>query len=173
MCKVRDIKFRKAQAATEYLITYSWAFVIILAAIGTLTYFDAFNPSKYIPDSCDFGEQLVCVDYFVGTNSTGLPGDIILRFRNNFEQDIRILYIYGDNINDENYDQTPIIIETGDITKITLQSDNNLYFGNREEFKISIIFNRYEEGLPINATPEHTLTGKVAAKVADNSLGLV
>ncbi|MDD3175149.1 MAG: hypothetical protein PHU51_01580 [Candidatus Nanoarchaeia archaeon] len=164
---MKKIVSKKSQAAIEYLVTYSWAFIVILGAIGTLTYFDAFNPQKYLPDSCEFGEQLKCADWFIGTN--GLEHIVVLRFRNNFEQEIQITSITGDRILDNTDD---LNIKAGHIGKITLNvNETNLNIGKRETFDITVQFKRYDATNP--NTPQHNLTGKISSKVEDNSLGLV
>ncbi len=38
--------FKKSQAALEFLITYGWAFLVILLMIGTLSYFGILSPSQ-------------------------------------------------------------------------------------------------------------------------------
>ncbi|MBI2659218.1 hypothetical protein HYX05_03935 [Candidatus Woesearchaeota archaeon] len=45
----------KSQAALEFLTTYGWAFLVILIMIGTLAYFGILNPSKILPNRCNFG----------------------------------------------------------------------------------------------------------------------
>jgi hypothetical protein len=39
-------KMRKAQQTTEFLMTYGWAILIVLAAIGALLYFGVITPQK-------------------------------------------------------------------------------------------------------------------------------
>lgn len=43
---------KRGQAAFEFLITYGWAIVIVLAAIGALAYFGVFRAATLLPDSC-------------------------------------------------------------------------------------------------------------------------
>ena len=37
---------RKGQAAMEFLMTYGWAILAAIIAIGVLAYFGVFNPSR-------------------------------------------------------------------------------------------------------------------------------
>ena len=61
---------KKAQAGLEFLTTYAWAFVVILIVIGALAYFGVTNPSKVLPDRCNFGPEFTCVNYLIdATNS--------------------------------------------------------------------------------------------------------
>lgn len=147
----------------EYLITYSWAFVIILTTIGALSYFGAFNPDKYIPNSCEFGEQMKCVDYFIGTDQDDTI--VIVKFRNNFEQDIEITKVTGEKIN---LWEEGIVIKSGEIGRVNLTSIEKENIGQRIQYVLNISFKR-------NATDakEHNLFGKLSSKVIDNNLGLV
>ncbi len=59
-------KFKKSQAALEFLTTYGWAFLVILIMVSTLAYFGVLNPSKVLPNRCTFGAEFSCVDYKLG-----------------------------------------------------------------------------------------------------------
>ncbi|MBI1979078.1 MAG: hypothetical protein HYS62_03415, partial [Candidatus Aenigmarchaeota archaeon] len=39
-------KQRKSQAAMEFLMTYGWAILVVLAAIAALAYFGVLSPEK-------------------------------------------------------------------------------------------------------------------------------
>jgi hypothetical protein len=56
---------KKAQGALEFLMTYGWAFLVILIMIGALAYFGVLNPTKFLPDRCQFGSQILCKQYIV------------------------------------------------------------------------------------------------------------
>ncbi len=61
------MEFKKSQAALEFLTTYGWAFLVILIMISTLAYFGILNPSKVLPNRCNFGAEFQCVDFQVKT----------------------------------------------------------------------------------------------------------
>jgi len=56
---------RKAQAAMEFLMTYGWAILVVLIAIGALAYFGVLNPSKFLPSSCTLQPGLDCSEFKV------------------------------------------------------------------------------------------------------------
>ena len=65
---------RKGQAAMEFLMTYGWAILAAIIAIGVLAYFGVFSPGRFVQDS-----------YFIGApfganagkvNVTGITLDI-------------------------------------------------------------------------------------------------
>jgi hypothetical protein len=43
---------KKGQAAMEFLMTYGWAILVVLVAIGALTYFGVLSPDKFLPEKC-------------------------------------------------------------------------------------------------------------------------
>lgn len=44
------MKNLKAQAALEFMMTYGWAVIVVLIAIGALAYFGVLDPSKLLPE---------------------------------------------------------------------------------------------------------------------------
>jgi hypothetical protein len=52
---------RKGQSALEFLMTYGWAILVVLAAIGALAYFGVLNPSNFLPDQCTASTGFGCV----------------------------------------------------------------------------------------------------------------
>ncbi|MDP2909317.1 MAG: hypothetical protein Q8N77_05930 [Nanoarchaeota archaeon] len=56
---------RKGQAAMEFLMTYGWAILVVLVAIGALAYFGVLNPGRFLPSSCTIGPGFGCTDFKV------------------------------------------------------------------------------------------------------------
>lgn len=55
--------FKKAQAAMEFLMTYGWAILVVLAAIGALAYFGVLNPGNMMPAKCELSPAgLDCIE---------------------------------------------------------------------------------------------------------------
>ncbi|MEK6943756.1 MAG: carbohydrate binding domain-containing protein [Nanoarchaeota archaeon] len=67
-----DISLKKGQAALEFLVTYGWAFLIILIAIGALAYFGILSPKNLLPSRCSFGSEFGCKDYLMSVNGIDL-----------------------------------------------------------------------------------------------------
>ncbi|MFP4567818.1 MAG: hypothetical protein ACLFN8_02645 [Candidatus Woesearchaeota archaeon] len=74
---------RRSQASVEFLITYSWAILIILLVIGTLIYIQI-NPRNLVPESCELNE-LDCLSHKIETDK------ISLEIRNTVGQKITII----------------------------------------------------------------------------------
>jgi len=70
---------KRAQAAMEFLMTYGWAIIIVLAAIGALAYFGVLSPQKLLPERTTFPAPLPNVDNAVIT----VGGSVDVAFKNN------------------------------------------------------------------------------------------
>ena len=61
---------KKAQAAMEFLMTYGWAILVVLAAIGALAYFGVLSPDRFLPEKCTLQSGMACTD-FTWTSADG------------------------------------------------------------------------------------------------------
>lgn len=86
---------RKGQAAMEFLMTYGWAIIIVLAAIGALAYFGVLSPQKLLPDRTVFPAPLPNVDNAVISLS---DQTVAIAFMNNKGVDISIPGVSNFNI---------------------------------------------------------------------------
>ena len=74
----------KGQAAMEFLMTYGWAILVVLAAIAALAYFGVLSPEKFLPEKCIIQPGIACVSHKVETDkvtlviSNGLGRTIII-----------------------------------------------------------------------------------------------
>ena len=75
---------RKGQAAMEFLMTYGWAILVVLVAIGALAYFGVLNPGRFLPSSCTITPGISCEDFVVNDASD----TITLTLRNGIGDDI-------------------------------------------------------------------------------------
>ena len=55
--------FKKSQAAMEFLMTYGWAILVVLVAIGALAYFGVLSPDKFLPNRCTLPAGIACIDH--------------------------------------------------------------------------------------------------------------
>lgn len=78
----------RMQAATEYLITYGWALLIIAVAIGAIAYFVTV-PSSIVTNTCTFSSTLICSDVSFGTNTTSGNTYLTVYIQNNGEYAIQ------------------------------------------------------------------------------------
>ena len=62
---------RRGQASMEFLMTYGWAILAAVLAIGVLGYYGVFSPGSSLPDTCLINPPMTCGEYFVnGTGNT-------------------------------------------------------------------------------------------------------
>src|SRR3989344_6117725 len=75
------INNRKSQAALEFLMTYGWAILVVLVAIGALAYFGVLSPDAFLPSKCTLPAKITCTDFKVTAGATAGTGtvDVILR----------------------------------------------------------------------------------------------
>ena len=52
---------KRAQAAMEFLMTYGWAILVVLAAIAALAYFGVLSPEKFLPEKCMIETGFTCI----------------------------------------------------------------------------------------------------------------
>ena len=87
-------KARKAQSATEYLMTYGWA-ILAIAIVGALLYTQVFSTKKCAEGANGFPMAGgVSID---GNQFTvdGATGDIQVKLRNNLDSDVAIQTLNG------------------------------------------------------------------------------
>ena len=75
---------KKSQAALEFIMTYGWAILVVLVAIGALAYFGVLSPDKFLPAKCTLSAGLACTDH----KATASNLDIV--FRNSLGYDITV-----------------------------------------------------------------------------------
>jgi len=90
---LRNSKSRnlKSQAALEFLVTYSWAFIAILITMSALYYFGILDFGKFLPERCLFTQQLECLDFVMEELSEEIgSGRIVIKLSNNLGEQINI-----------------------------------------------------------------------------------
>lgn len=81
---------KKGQAAMEFLMTYGWAILVVLAAIGALAYFGVLSPNKLLPERTTFQAPLPSVDNAVVRAGAADAGTVTIAFKNNVGNTVTI-----------------------------------------------------------------------------------
>ena len=84
---------RKSQAAMEFLMTYGWAILVVLVAIGALAYFGVLSPDKFLPAKCQLPAGIACSDFKVVAGATGTTGTVDVVLRNGLGFDINAITV--------------------------------------------------------------------------------
>ncbi len=82
---------RRGQAAMEFLMTYGWALLVVLVAIGSLTFYFGYDSSSFASETCFFGPGLSCSDMLVNEDS------ISLKVTNSLGKDITSFSVSSDS----------------------------------------------------------------------------
>ena len=163
---------RRAQASLEFLTTYGWAFLVILIMMSALAYFGVLNPSKLLPDRCNFGAEIGCNKNTMIVRNVAVD-TLTMRLANNFGVGVvvtsarvttDITVIDGaDNIPGNDYDCTEKM-DNVVITAVTWNSDSTITFNancdegaslvDNEKIKFNIEINYY----PASAGPTYSKT---------------
>ena len=81
---------KRGQAAMEFLMTYGWAILVVLAAIGALAYFGVLSPDNFLPEQCTVSPEFgnTCLEFQASFSEGDAGSAISLGLRNNVGQSI-------------------------------------------------------------------------------------
>ncbi|MBN1792060.1 hypothetical protein JW826_00010 [Candidatus Woesearchaeota archaeon] len=154
---------KKGQAALEFLMTYGWAILVVLAAIGVLAYFGVMSPGKLVPDKCTLGPGFDIKDCKV------TQGGVIVSLYNGLGSDVTSVNISlnataGSSVSNCQNISTLSFLANGQTSSIlTLCSAQFTAappsIGERFDADISVTYLKSGESLT------HTISGKVQRKV--------
>ncbi|MBW2965599.1 hypothetical protein KY342_00680 [Candidatus Woesearchaeota archaeon] len=140
---------KKAQAAMEFLMTYGWAILVVLAAIGALAYFGVLKPTQFLPEKCVLAPGVACMDFKVSSNG------INILISNSLGRDIEVTRITAGNCS-QVFNQD---LNNGDKFEFVLSGCNPGETG--EKFKEDLII----EYINKDSSFSKTITGAVTAKI--------
>ncbi len=140
---------KKAQAAMEFLMTYGWAILVVLAAIAALAYFGVLKPGQFLPEQCILAPGFACSDFKV------TPNEVNLIIVNSGGRDIDVIDITVGNCT-QSFNQT---LKNGNQAEFTLSGCNN---GEIERiFKEDVIVEYINSGSSFTKTIRGTISTKV------------
>ena len=167
---------RKGQAAMEYLMTYGWALLALVAVIGALMATGAFNPSYLIAEECTLQPDLSCGPHVLYLDG----GEPVLEFRINnglgypiYIEEVTVAS--SDGRDDYPWDIAPSsgYIDQGGNAKVTVDlSGLGAVKGETQRFKLSMVYKSCAPEVigeqPCSAAGvEHTVSGRVVARVEE------
>ena len=140
---------KKAQAAMEFLMTYGWAILVVLAAIAALAYFGVLSPSKFLPEKCLVETGFTCVSSKVSSSSS------VIVFSNGLGRSVTITQVdIGSCSGTFNTNLT-----SGDQSTFTLSGCSNGVVKDSFKGDVVIKFTERDNGL------NKTAYGQIATKI--------
>ena len=144
---------KRGQVILEYLLTYGWGILVVIIGVAVLTYFGFLSPSNLLPNSCDFGAQLICQEYRVIKTPSG--ADIDLKLRNDFGRDITIHDVRGVDV-PLTPQNTPLLIPKKDVQELQITTTARVAKNEKARVAMVLEFARNDSG-----APHHNVTGEV------------
>jgi len=143
---------KRAQAAMEFLMTYGWAIMAAVIALGVLAYFGVFSPGKYVS-----GTAVVTSPFYVNAWNVQESG-ILLELKNNGGESFTIqsVFIEGCGTND-----TVMPISTGSLQAINIPCSSAL--GEGDNFKGDVVIKYRKAGSGLDSSSTGTIAGEVEA----------
>ncbi|MBL7055206.1 hypothetical protein ISS05_05615 [Candidatus Woesearchaeota archaeon] len=148
---------KKSQAAMEFLMTYGWAILVVLVAVGALSYFGVLSPDQFLPGKCTLPPGIACIDH-KATNFIGAGfGELYVVLKNGLGYDLSSISISATSCSSS---VSYPILKNGE--KITLTaSDCDINAGEKYSGQINVTYTNVDTGL------QHTSSGALTAKVGD------
>ncbi len=141
---------RKGQAAVEFLMTYGWAILAAIIAIGVLAYFGVFSPGKYV-----VGQASVTAPFYANSYSVKTTG-VSVELKNNGGEDVTISTVTIAGCGTGSVNSTVIASAQ---TVVTVPC--TLVSGNSFKGDLTINYRKSGSGLDLQSTG--TVAGKVTA----------
>lgn len=145
---------KKSQAALEFLMTYGWAILAVLTAIGALAYFGVLSPDMFFPDSCSLPAGLTCLDYRVESYRT------VLVLQNSLGEAATINQVLVSANNQECSDNSSINFNNNERIVFTITDCSNGGTGQKFNGVLNITYT-------IEGKLTHAISGSLRAKVAE------
>lgn len=163
MIKRGALRDSKGQYATEVLMTYGWALILISTVLGALFYFDIFSLQDIKPDVCTLTPGLVCDEVVVH------PSNFSIKATNAMGEDITIIgdsiTLINRNIPGQTCSQltSDVSIENGASNTGTIQCTTDIFEpGHKQEFYLNFTYH-----FDIEPNEEFNAQGRIFTYVSE------
>ncbi|MBW2972430.1 hypothetical protein KY359_05325 [Candidatus Woesearchaeota archaeon] len=138
----------------EFLMTYGWAILVVLAAIAALAYFGVLSPDRFLPEKCTLPSGVACLDFTGSTTQV----DLVIQNSAGFDMQNVSVYVIGSTIN---------------FTCTDVGADGTLVDGEKDTFTcagLSLPSGKFKGTLSIDylnvqTTMTHTKSGELILKI--------
>ena len=155
---------RKGQAAMEFLMTYGWAILAAIIAIGVLAYYGIFSPGKFVTNAVVIQAPFGANGVIEADTGTPVGNQIKLEMRNGAGQlvtitDIDITDCLGTVSNTTTGGSFPTAIPAGDDEVFTADCEPDLVSGSTFKGDIKVVWT------PQDSSLSQTTTGSITYRV--------
>ena len=137
---------RKSQAALEFIMTYGWAILVVLVAVGALAYFGVLSPDKFLPSKCTLQSGIACIDH-KATLTT-----IDVRIKNALGFDINTVVVKAEDCGTDN---APATLANGEEQTYTITCGADLP-GSKYNGQLNVSYVVTDTGISHNNVGEIT-----------------
>jgi len=147
--------FRKSQAAMEFLMTYGWAILVVLVAIGALAYFGVLSPDQFLPSKCVLPAGLSCIDFKIVASTD----KVTIVLRNGLGSDLTdVSFTTTDGTNSCTISNVDVVNNGGKVTLTTVGTCSAFAAGDK--FNHDLIVQYTNKDSELTKTVTGTITGK-------------
>ncbi len=114
--------YKKAQAALEFLMTYGWAILVVLVAIGALAYFGVLSPDKFLPDRCTLPAGIACEEHKIVSGA----GNSQIALRNSLGTNMKNVVVSIAGCGDNSAAPVALIANGAEPALVNIDCDPNL-----------------------------------------------
>mgnify|MGYP001609022618 CR=1 FL=1 len=144
---------RKGQAAMEFLMTYGWAILAAIIAIGVLAYFGVFSPGKFAT-----GTAVVNAPWYANAWRASAASGIVLELKNNGGETLNITSVKVTNCGTNTLSPQKQVIASNQ-TAVTVTCSPTLSEGGTFKGDVTITYIKEGSSVPLAST------GTIAEKV--------
>ena len=144
---------KKGQAAMEFLMTYGWAILAAIIAIGVLAYLGVFTPGQYTS-----GSTIVTAPFYANAWNVKASAGVTLELRNNGGESLNIQSV---SVSGCGTNSNGVTVASGAVQAITITCAPVLTEG--DNFKGDISINYLKTGSTVDLTSTGSISEKVVA----------
>lgn len=166
----------KGQSAIEYLTTYGWAILVLVAIVGTLFWVGIIRPGSPVSSSCLFPADISCKVFAINTT-----GHYALDIGQGTRHRIRITYMRCTQETNATFNATdqlpvPVYLDYGEHAFITnttqkcytyLNGATGIATGEAGGVYVGKMYIQYEE---VDSGINHLMVGEVTGKYDETSM---
>ena|SRR3989338_3493350 len=141
---------KKSQAALEFIMTYGWAILVVLVAIGALAYFGVLNPGNFLPSKCTLQPGIACVDHKV------TPTTVTVYLRNSIGWDISGITVKAGSCGTSS---SPPSLANGAESKYEITCASPLTSGTKYNGQLNVTYTTTETNI------DHINVGQITTRV--------